>query len=61
MQIKVVHRILGKNVVIIKLFKFHSVIITYKVLFEKNYTTVELNIFVTMQLRANLRVPAERP
>ena len=32
-----------------------------KVLFEKNYTTVELNIFVTMQLRANLRVPAERP
>ena len=33
----------------------------YKVLFEKNYTTVELNIFVTIQLRANLKVPAERP
>ena len=32
-----------------------------KVLFENNYTTVELNIFVTMQLRANLRVPTEHP
>ena len=29
-----------------------------KVLFENNYTTVELNISVTIQLRANLKVPA---
>ena len=32
-----------------------------KVLSEKNYTTVELNISVRIHFGENLRVPAERP
>ena len=49
------------NSIFCQLFTVQEQYFSIKVLLEKNYTTVELNIFVTIQLRANLKVPAERP